>query len=67
MTIERIKALAGRIQDAEYAAIVDEVVELEMQRDALLESLQYAVRQVPELASVPGVAASLAKAEGGAA
>ena len=32
----------------------------------LLEALQYAIKQVPELGSVPGVAAAIAKATGGA-
>ena len=30
----------------------------------LLEALQYAIKQVPELATVPGIAAAIAKAEG---
>jgi hypothetical protein len=30
----------------------------------LLESLRYAVAQVPDLGTVPGIAASIAKAEG---
>ena len=30
----------------------------------LLEALQYAVKQVPELATVPGIAAAIAKATG---
>ena len=30
----------------------------------LLESLQYAIKQVPELATVPGIAAAIAKATG---
>ena len=30
----------------------------------LLEALQYAVKQVPELATVPGIAAAIAKAGG---
>jgi len=33
----------------------------------LLEALQYAVEQVPELATVPGIAAAIAKATGVAA
>ena len=30
----------------------------------LLEALQYAIKQVPELADVPGIAAAIAKATG---
>lgn len=30
----------------------------------LLEALEYAIKQVPELATVPGIAAALAKARG---
>lgn len=30
----------------------------------LLEALEYAIRQIPELASVPGVKAAIAKAKG---
>jgi len=41
MSIENIKALAGRIPDAEYAAIVDDLVALEMQRDELLWALKH--------------------------
>lgn len=33
----------------------------------LLEALQYAIEQVPELATVPGIASAIAKATGGAA
>lgn len=33
----------------------------------LLEALTYAIKQVPELATVPGIAAAIAKAEWGAA
>lgn len=33
----------------------------------LLEALQYAIKQVPELATVPGIAAAIAKATGDAA
>ena len=33
----------------------------------LLEALEYAIRQIPELASVPGVKAAIAKAKGGEA
>lgn len=32
----------------------------------LLEALQYAIRQVPDLATVPGIAAAIAKAGGAA-
>jgi hypothetical protein len=35
--------------------------------DDLLEALKYAIGQVPELGGVPGIAAAIAKAEGGAA
>ena len=30
----------------------------------LLEALQYAIKHVPELASVPGIAAAIAKVKG---
>ena len=33
----------------------------------LLEALEYAIKQVPELATVPGIAAAIAKATGGEA
>lgn len=36
--------------------------DLQAQRDELLTALQYAVRQVPELGTVPGISAAIAKA-----
>ena len=40
------------------------MAEIERQRDQLLEAIQYAVSQVPELGMVPGVAAAIAAVDG---
>lgn len=51
-----------------FAKICEEadnrIADLERQRDAAVEALQYAVKQVPELGTVPGIAAVLAEIEG---
>lgn len=49
---------------AEYR---EEVGRLHALNSELLEALQYAIKQVPELGSVPGIAAAIAKAIGGEA
>jgi len=41
-----------------------QVAEIKAQRDELLEALEYAIRQVPEFATVPGISAAIAKAKG---
>ena len=54
--------------DNDLVELGDEVREANMRLIAaapeLLESLEYAVKQVPELGTVPGIAAAIAKAKG---
>ena len=61
---EKISALCGDVITKGMVGILEEVCRLQAQRDALLEALQYAIRQVPELANVPGISAALAAATG---
>jgi len=42
------------------AKLVMECQDLCKQRDELLTALEYAIKQVPELATVPGIAAAIA-------
>jgi len=46
------------------ANAADELRRLHESNRDLLEALQYAVKQVPELATVPGIAAAITKATG---
>ena len=48
----------------ENAEHIGKIVALKEQRDELLEALRYAVKQVPELITVPGIRASIAKTTG---
>lgn len=51
----------------DFAELSESEQRLLAQRDELLAALKYSVNQVPELGTVPGVAAAIAKAEGGGA
>jgi len=51
MNLDNIKALAGRIKNDEYAAIVDDVVKLDMQRDDLLWALKHIKNQIETLSN----------------
>ena len=54
--VEKGSAATRHLADARLIAAAPE----------LLEALTYAIKQVPELGSVPGIAGAIAKATGGA-
>ena len=61
-----IKSFEGRDHHADWCAdVIHPDARLIAAAPDLLEALQYAIKQVPELATVPGIAAAIAKATGG--
>lgn len=58
--------LAAEKAESEYALgfAVDAVERLEAEKSEMLEALEYAIAQVPELASVPGIESAIRKARG---
>ena len=52
---------SAKVEYDEMIAVADAAI---AERDELLEALQYAVEQVPELGSVPGISAAIARATG---
>ena len=54
----------GESAKAEYDEMIAVADAAIAERDELLEALQYAVEQVPELGSVPGISAAIARATG---
>ncbi len=49
--------------DADTLEVHPEIVAMKTQRDELLEALYYAIKQVPPLGTVPGIADAIAKSE----
>ena len=54
----------GESAKAEYDEMIAVADAAIAERDELLEALQYAVEQVPELGSVPGISTAIARATG---
>ena len=63
---EEILRLERLVAESEHALgfAVEAVERLEAEKSEMLEALEYAIAQVPELASVPGIEAAIRKARG---
>ncbi len=63
---EEIMRLERLVAESEHALgfAVEAVERLEAENSEMLEALEYAIVQVPELASVPGIESAIRKARG---
>ena len=68
-TLHAVRSVLGKIvADVGYSGTIEgdkANARLIAASPDLLEAIQYAINQVPELATVPGIAAAIAKATGG--
>jgi|LakMenE27Jul10ns_1017307.scaffolds.fasta_scaffold16339_1 Zn-dependent oligopeptidase len=64
--LENLQALGDAEHDDLSVAhdALAEIVKLRLEKADLLEALQYAIKQVPELATVPGISDAIIRARG---